>query len=233
MRRLRLTKYLMVIGCLLSLSAVRGQSYNLSLGTSITQYKFINSDGVSSEFLKKGSGSHFQFGSEFRMLDTTFFATSGTTKAIYFNQRPKLAFLLSRVMYDFSVELNQLNAVGDAQNIAFNYQTNFVGASGGLGIRQPFGKGWSMSLKGRLLGQLIVQGNQQVGNVYVDLTNDSQFADIQLFGGYDIELQKRMNANLNAFISYQNMQTFHSQQANLPSLNFQNSAISFGIKISK
>ncbi len=212
---------------------VKAQTYNLAVGTNVSTYLFQNSDGVNIDFLKRGSGSHFQLGTEFQLLDTTKDYSSSSKKAIFFSQRQGLAKFLTRIKLDANVETNQINAVGDQQNIAFSYQTNFIGLSGGLGIQSPSYKNWSVILQGRFAAQKLIQGNQALGNSYLDLTKDDQFAKLQFFVGYNAQLQKKLNNQLFACLSFQQMQTLHSISTGAPSLNFQNTTISFGLKILK
>ncbi len=215
------------------LGDIKAQTYNLSVGTNVSTYQFTNSDGVAIDFLKRGSGSHFKIGAEFRMLDTTSNYSSSSKKAIYFTQHTGLAKLLSLIHADVHVESNQFNAVGDNQNIAFSYQTNYVGLSGGLGISTPSVKNWTFSLQGRVAGHKLIQGNQALGTRYVDLSKDSQFADLQLFIGLSGQLQKRLNDRLITFLDYQQMQTLRNVEVGKPTLNFFTGTISFGIKILK
>ncbi len=215
------------------LGDIKAQTYNLSVGTNVSTYQFTNSDGVAIDFLKRGSGSHFKIGAEFRMLDTTSNYSSSSKKAIYFTQHTGLAKLLSLIHADVHVESNQFNAVGDNQNIAFSYQTNYVGLSGGLGISTPSVKNWTFSLQGRVAGHKLIQGNQALGTRYVDLSKDSQFADLQLFIGLSGQLQKRLNDRLITFLDYQQMQTLRNVEVGKPTLNFLTGTISFGIKILK
>lgn len=215
------------------LGDIKAQTYNLSVGTNVSTYQFTNSDGVAIDFLKRGSGSHFKIGAEFRMLDTTSNYSSSSKKAIYFTQHTGLAKLLSLIHADVHVESNQFNAVGDNQNIAFSYQTNYVGLSGGLGISTPSVKNWTFSLQGRVAGHKLIQGNQALGTRYIDLSKDSQFADLQLFMGLSGQLQKRLNDRLITFLDYQQMQTLRNVEVGKPTLNFFTGTISFGIKILK
>lgn len=215
------------------ISSVKAQTYNLSVGTNIATYQFKNSDGVDIDFLKRGSGSHFKIGTEFKLLDTSSNYSSSSSKAIYFSQHTRLAKLLSLMQVDLHVEANQINAVGDNQNIAFSYQTNFIGLSGGLGIQTPRVKNWTLGMNGRLAVHKLIQGNQALGSRYIDLTNDSQFSDIQVFVGLSGQLEKKLNERLFAFMDYQQMQTLHKQQAGKTNLNFQTGTVSFGIKILK
>lgn len=216
-----------------ALISSRAQTYSLSVGSNFSQFNYSNSEGNPIDFMKKGSGTHFQIGSEYRLLDTTKFSTQSSDRAIYFVQHKRLASLLSVLKFDFSLESNQYNAVGDIQNIDFNYQTNFIGISGGFGFQIPILAGFSLSAQGRISGQKIVQGNQQISTKYYDLTIDPQFSPIQVMLGYTVEVQKKIGEKLGAFIAYQQMRTYHSANPGATTLNFQPTSISFGIKILK
>jgi hypothetical protein len=211
----------------------RAQTYSLSVGSNFSEFNFLNSEGIPIDFMKKGSGTHFQIGSEYRILDTTKFSTQSSDRAIYFGQHKRLATLLSVLKFDFSLESNQYNAVGDVQNIDFNYQTNFVGLSSGFGFQIPLRAGFSLAAQGRISGQKIVQGNQQISTKFYDLTIDPQFSPIQVMFGYTMELQKKIGEKLGAFVAYQNMRTNHSSNLGSTTLNLLPTSISFGIKILK
>ncbi|MEK6547837.1 MAG: hypothetical protein AABZ56_05935 [Bacteroidota bacterium] len=213
------------------LNDLRAQTYQLEMGTNVTSFQFRNSEGTDIDFLKNGSGSSFKLGVEYKLIDTTKDISSSSRKFIYFSQKPRIASLLSMFHIDFQVEANQLNAVGDNQSIPFSYQTNFVGLSGGLGFNSPQIKQWSLNLQSKISGHKIIQGNQEVGNQFIDLTHDSQFSPIQLFAGLGIQLQKKVNENLVLFLNFQRMQTFHREALGKPTLNFLNNTISIGIKL--
>lgn len=212
---------------------VNAQTYNLSVGTNVSTYLYKNSEGTSIDFLKRGSGSHFRLGTEFQLLDTINNQGATSKMAIFFSQRQWLARPLTRIKFDVQVETNQINAVGDQQGIAFSYQTNFVGMSGGFGYHSPAYKNWSVLLKGRFSLHKLIQGNQALGNAFLDLTKDDQFSKLQFFAGLEAQLQKKLNDRLYAFLSYQQMRTMHPEISGKPTLNFQTGTISFGIKILK
>jgi hypothetical protein len=231
-------KWYLVLFCFVFISLgflieVNAQTYNLSVGTNVSTYLYKNSEGASIDFLKRGSGSHFKLGSEFQLLDTTNNQGATSRMAIFFSQRQWLARPLTRIKFDVQVETNQINAVGDQQGIAFSYQTNFVGMSGGFGYHTPTYKNWSALFKGRFAVHKLIQGNQALGNAFLDLTKDDQFSRLQFFAGLEAQLQKKLNDRLYAFLSYQQMSTMHPERSGKPTLNFQTSTISFGIKILK
>lgn len=211
----------------------RAQQYSFSAGSNFTEFNYLNSDGISRDFMKRGSGNHFQIKADFKLLDTTNFQSQSSDRVIYFGQHKRLASLLSVLIFHFGLESNQYNAVGDIQNIDFNYQTNFVGLSSGFGVRIPLLAGFSVSARGIISGHKIVQGNQQIASKYYDLTVDPQFSPIQIMLGYSVELQKKIGEKLGVFIAYQQSRTNHSANQGSTTFNFQPSLISFGIKILK
>jgi hypothetical protein len=59
-------------------------------------------------------------------VDSTKYKLEQTPFAIYLGQNPKVAKLLSLINYDLGLQFTQLNAVGDIQNNAFSYQTDYI-----------------------------------------------------------------------------------------------------------
>ena len=116
--KLLIVSYLTIVCMIGVVGQSHGQQYKWSVGSNITQFNYINSEGAPIDFMKSGSGNRFSVGSEFRLLDTTKLVSSTSERAIYFSSRPRLAKLLSLLKYDVSLESNQYNAVGDVQNIA-------------------------------------------------------------------------------------------------------------------
>jgi hypothetical protein len=92
--------------------------------------------------------------------------------------------------------LNQYNAVGDAVNTAYSYQTNYVGISPTLAYKQKIYQG--LSLQGAVILQInrLIQGNQWVNNRFVDLRNDPQFNGIQSLTGYQVGISQKITENL-------------------------------------
>jgi hypothetical protein len=183
---------------------VFSQSYKLSVGSNITSYAFTNSAGINPSFIRPASGLSFSLNRE--------------------------AQLTKNFIWDVGITYNQFNAVGDIQNIPFNYSTDFIGVNGGIGPILKLGKGMSLISKGNLSIVKMINGNQFLQNHYVDLSNDDQFNSIKALYGYSFELNKTVNPKLNVFVKYQHMDSYSFGSS---TLNFIPSTLSIGIEIAQ
>jgi len=225
-------KQWIVILCMLAFSwgQLKAQTIHVAAGTVMSQYDFVNSDGVKSDFLKKGSGTYYRMGAEFKLLDTLQMVGSTTSKSFYFSNHRFLASLLTRLQVETSIESSQFNAVGDAIGVAFNYQTNYLGLSTGLSYQQPIIKGWALKATGKVQGIKIVQGNQELQGTYKDLTLDPNFNKFQVALGWELALSKQVNPGLISFVSFSKSNTMNAESAGSTSLNFKNTMFSIGLR---
>ena len=170
----------------------KAQQFKLNQGIAITQFIYQNAQGQIIQGLKSGSG--LAFGLAFHkssLVDSAKYKLEQTPFAIYLGQNPKVAKLLSLINYDLGLQFTQLNAVGDIQNNAFSYQTDYIGLHGKLGVRIPLPWKFSLNLQGIANVNKIVHGNQLLMNRYVDLTEDVQFTQIKIMGESKIKLEKK------------------------------------------
>ena len=195
-----------VVLCLLSFASYaqsnQAATWNVSVGANTTRYVYTNSAGLNPDYMKAGSGLNLALTYE---------------KA-----------LTRRFQYDLGLAYSQYNAVGDAQNIPFSYQTDFLGLTGGIGPKLEFRNDFTVILKARAAVQKMVNGNQFLQNHYVDLSSDDQFSGAKFLVGFSLELEKKVNSNLYVFTQYQHLDT---NTFGTSSLNFVPSTLSFGIKI--
>jgi len=180
------------------------QSYKFSVGSNITSYVFTNSAGANPPFLRPSAGLHISLSRE-SSLSKTF-------------------------LYDFGVNYDQFNNVGDVQNIPFSYATDFVGLSAGIGPRLSLGKGITFIAKANASVSTIVNGNQFLLNRYVDLSSDNQFNSLRTMYGYSFELSKQINPQLGVFAKYQHLDSYNFGSS---TLNFIPSTFSIGLSLSK
>jgi len=220
---------LMLMGIFMAMM-MNGQSIHLAAGTVISNYDFVSADGARPEFLKKGSGTYYRMGAEFKMLDTLKYLSSTSSKTFYFRNHKLVSNLLSHATIETAVESSQLNAVGDVLGVLFNYQTNYLGLSTGLSYLQPIYKGWSLKASGKVSGFKIIQGNQELLGSYRDLTLDKDFNKLQIALGWELALSKQVNSGLISFISFSKMNTMNAENAGSTSLNFHNTLFSVGLK---
>lgn len=214
-----------------SVSFCQSKSWKFGLGNTFTNYKFKNSYGKPIEFLKSGSGNLYVLGFESAFLDTTQLSVTSSNKSIYFLKHTTLAKLLSKVNFGFNISLNQYNAVGNIQNLEFDYQTNYMGLGAFLSPKLNIGKGWQTNFTFNGSIQRILQGNQRVNSNYINLVNQTEFNPIMLFVGYGIELQKNVNKSISLYLSGTNNQSLNSQKLGQENLNFQTTQILLGVKI--
>ena len=229
--KLIIPRSLLIGTALLLVQVVYGQQFKLTQGIALTQFNYLNEQGQLVDGLKSGSGLSFQLAfHKASLIDTTQLKLEQTPFAIYLSQNAKVAKLLSLLNYDLGLQFTQMNAVGDIQNNAFSYQTDYLGAHGKFGIRIPLPWKFAVNLQGIASINKIVHGNQLLMNRYEDLTQDPQFSQIKFMGGYGAEVEKRFTDKLAGFISYQQTQTLNDQPEGQSTLNFKPTVFSVGIR---
>lgn len=180
------------------------QSYKFAVGSNITSYVFTNSAGANPSFLRPSSGLHLSLSRE--------------------------ASLSKSFLYDFGINYNQFNNVGDVQNIPFSYATDFIGLHAGIGPRLSLGKGITFVAKANASVSTMVNGNQFLLNRYVDLADDDQFNSMRTMYGYSFELSKQISPQVGVFVKYQHLDSYNFGSS---TLNFIPSTFSLGLSLSK
>jgi hypothetical protein len=194
---------------LLSLPAY-SQSYQLSVGSNLTSYLFVNSASVNPANMRAASGMHLSIHRE-KALSNDFY-------------------------YDLGINYNQFNAVGDVQNIPMSYTTDFIGLGAGIGPRIALGKTLSLVLKGRVSAVKMIHGNQMLLNRYIDLAEDEQFNSVRSMYGLSLELRKQINSQVSTFVSYQYLTSYKQfiepNKTGTSTVNFVPSTFSIGLVLS-
>ncbi len=180
------------------------QSYKFSVGSNITSFVFTNSVGANPSFLRPSSGLHLSLSRE--------------------------ASLSKSFLYDFGVNYNQFNNVGDVQNIPFSYATDYIGLNAGIGPKLSMGKGITFIAKATASVSKMVNGNQFLLNHYVDLSGDDQFNSMRTMYGYSFELTKQISPQVGVFVKYQHLDSYNFGSS---TLNFIPSTFSLGLSLSK
>ena len=195
---------------LLSLPAY-SQSYQVSVGSNLTSYLFVNSASTNPSNMRPASGMHLSIHRE-KALSNDFF-------------------------FDLGINYNQFNAVGDVQNIPMSYTTDFLGLGAGIGPRIKLGKTLSVVVKGRVSAVKMINGNQMLLNRYIDLADDEQFNSVRTMYGLSMELRKQVSPQMSAFVSYQYMTSYKKfiepNKAGISTINFIPTTISIGLVLSK
>ena len=209
----------------------QSKNWSIGIGNAITSYDFTTSGGNKIDYLKNGTGNSYVLGFEQSFLDTNKYIGQSSPKAIYYLQHKTLSKFLSKMNFGIKAVMNQYNAVGDIQNLAFDYQTNYAGLQLSVGPRIGLGKKWNVHLNGLVSGQHILQGNQHVNYSYFDLTKDPSFKGLKLFLGYEVRLEKQINNSLSFYIAGTNTKTYQAKESGMASLNFNSTSLLIGIKI--
>jgi hypothetical protein len=207
------------------------QEWTFQAGINVSHFSFTNTSGIPLSGLKSGSGNSLGIQYHQNWVDTASLLIKSNPTAIFINQRPGLAKLLSRFRWGLGIHLNQYNAVGDAVNTSYSYQTNYLGIMPSLQFKQKLYKGLFLLGAGHLLVSQLVQGNQWVNNRFMDLCDDVQFNGFQSMIGYQLGLTQQVNENLQMSINYTqstHMAPIASQGTNL---SIQSSGLVFGIII--
>jgi hypothetical protein len=220
------------VTCLCLSFFAQAQQFKLNQGIAITEFNYQNEQGQAVQGLKSGSGLAISLAfHKASLVDSAKYKLDQTSFAIYLGQNPKIAKLLSLINYDLGLQLTQLNAVGDIQNNAFSYQTDYIRLHGKLGVRIPLPWKFSINLQGIASVNKIVHGNQLLINRYIDLTEDAQFAQVKIMAGYGAEFEKRFSDKLTGFFSYQQTQTLNSNPVGQSTLHFKPTLFSVGIRL--
>ncbi len=194
---------------LLSLPAY-SQSYQVSVGSNLTSYLFVNSASVNPANLRAASGMHLSIHRE-KAISNDFY-------------------------YDLGISYNQFNAVGDVQNIPMSYATDFVGIGAGIGPHIGLGKTPSLVVKARVSAVKMIHGNQMLLNRYIDLAEDEQFNSVRTMYGLSLELRKQINTQVSTFVSYQYLTSYKQfiepNKLGTSTVNFVPSTFSIGLVLS-
>ncbi len=194
---------------LLSLPAY-SQNYQVSVGSNLTSYLFVNSASVNPAKLRAASGMHLSINRE-KAISNDFY-------------------------YDLGLSYNQFNAVGDVQNIPMSYATDFVGIGAGIGPHIGLGKTLSLVVKGRVSAVKMIHGNQMLLNRYINLAEDEQFNSLRTMYGLSLELRKQINSQVSTFVSYQYLTSYKQfiepNKTGTSTVNFIPSTFSIGLVLS-
>jgi hypothetical protein len=157
---------------------LRAQTWAFQTGSNLTAFDFTNSSGQVVSGIKSGSGNLYGIQLQQKLVDTSALLLTSSPWTIYFNQHPTLARLLGKFQWALGIQYNQYNAVGDAVNVAFSYQTDYIGLRPSLQFNQPIYKNLSVQAAGILQVNQLLHGNQWVNNRFLDLKKDFAFAKL-------------------------------------------------------
>lgn len=205
------------------------QNWSLNIGTNLTHFDFKNTAGQTLPGIKVGSGSSYSVHYTRKLVDTTALLLRVSPKAIFINQRPSLAKILSKFYFGGGIQFNQFNAVGDAVNVAYSYQTDYFGISGSFQFHQPLYRNLGIHAGLGLQLNQLVHGNQWVNNQFLDLRQDQQFNGPHAMGTYHVGLEQKIADGIFLTLTYQQSSSFTPIQSNKTSLGLKPSTLLIGI----
>ena len=205
------------------------QQWSFLAGTNLTTFDFKNNAGNPISGIKTGSGNIYAVQYQRKLVDTAALLLKSSPKVIFFNQHTGLAKLLGKFKWGVELNINQYNAVGDAANVSYSYQTDYIGISPSLQYTQQLYKGLSLQASGILQISQLLHGNQWVNNRFMDLMDDIQFNGILGMGGYQVGLQQSISENIRINIAYRQASSLSPKQSQGTSLAISPSSILFGI----
>jgi hypothetical protein len=150
-------------------------------------------------------------------------------KTFFLNQRPSLAKLLSKFYFGGGIQFNQFNAAGDAVNVAYSYQTDYVGIGGYIQFQQAIYKNTALQVGIGLQVNQLIHGNQWVNNQFLDLRQDKQFNSLLVMGAYQVGIVQKITDGLSFCLNYQVSSSLNPIESNKTSLSFEPSSFLIGI----
>lgn len=210
----------------------QAQQFKMSQGISITEYQFTNDLGQKVEGIRSAPGISTQasFHRE-HLVDINNLNVEQSKIGIFLGQNPKLLKFLTFLNYDLGIQYLQMNSVGDIQNNAFSYQTDYLGVQGKFGLRLVLPFKFSLNLQGLVSGQKMLYGTQFVNGRYVNLAADPQFSSIKVLAGFGGEFERKFSDRLVGFFAYQQTQTSYGIAQGQSTLNFKPIVFSLGFRM--
>lgn len=191
------------------------QAWNVQVGSTISDYNFINSAGIKLITLKPVSGIHFQSGYQHIVVDS-----SG---------RLQTNSLTSIFTYGIHLNYNQFNAMGTKGINLFTYQTDLLGIELNGGLIIPLFSGFSVKGLFHISANKLVHGYQMVNNDYYDLKEVDQFNGAHILSGYSLKLAKSVNPFIQIYAGYGESQSIFLKPFNGTTLSFEPKYFLIGI----
>lgn len=210
-----------------------GQNSKWTVGITNSTFKFVNSSGQNDHFLKPQGGNFVSFGHNHVLVDTINLISKFSKSSFFFTKHTTLAKIASQMHYEYGLDLKQVNAVGDYQNVSVSYDTHFGSVFVSFGPEISLTHGYHLNVYGKVSASKMISGFQQLNNKYLDLSNQEMFKPIQVFTGYTVEVNKSVAERIAFFFQFQQGQTHHKRPFGQSVLNFELTNYSIGIRVSR
>jgi len=207
------------------------QKLNLSFGRNISTYHLENSQGYLVDYLKSGTGNTIQATFLGNFLDTLNLQTKSPEKVLKFSKKPLLSKILSQFTYSAGIQMSQLNAVGNIQQIALLYNTDYLGATIGLGYVLHLVKRFSIHAETQIIANKLLQGQQQTASSFYSLSGNSQFDGIKFFKGFRLAITGKVNTTTDLIISYNFQSSSTPSESNTGKLTIDSQLLAIGLTL--
>jgi len=220
-----------IILALVCIGQIVAQKFSFAVGRNLSEYHLVNTGGQLVDYLKPSSGMFMQGGIQKSFLDTLSLQVANPERAVKFTRKPVLSKLLSMLTYSAAIQWQQLNAIGDVQQIPLKYETDYAGLEIGLGARFHLFKLFDLGIKGALSANKLVYGSQLTGNTYYLLKDNPQFDDLKLMKGFQIDVQTKINSSTDFLMAYRMQSTISPSESNTGKLDFSTQSFSIGLTL--
>jgi hypothetical protein len=201
-----MVKIVMVCFFLVFQFFMNAQSVYLKAAKNFTTFKYIRSDGVSSDDIQKGVGVDFELG-----------------------YRSLLFYRDSRFSYEVGLTLNEYNALVGTDSNTITWKTNYLGIQNSFLYSFFNNDKYSISAKIGLNVSKIVYGKQAIDEVLYDIRKNDDFKTV-LFQ-YAVGLDTKFNVSDQIFIGlgYSFLNSINQSRSSLSKFYIKTGQINAGI----
>jgi hypothetical protein len=197
-------KLLILIVLICLLQSVYSQEVYFSAGKNFTTYDFKNSSGASNPNLKSGTGNFFELG-YIKPLENEKFA------------------------YSIGLALNEYNNVGGNSVSSYSWNTQYLGAQGGITYSILEKGDFDILPKFGFNMGTIISGKQTINGTYYDLTNEKEFSGLVITPSLGVQMKYNLSAYGFISLGYNYCKGFNMSNSSEQKLSFNTNQLQFGV----
>jgi hypothetical protein len=197
-------KLLILIVIICTLQNVQSQEVYFSAGKNFTTYDYKNSSGASNPNLKSGTGNFFELG--------------------YIKPLKNEKF-----SYSLGLALNEYNNVGGNSVNSFTWNTQYLGAQGGLTYSILDRGDFDILTKFGLNMGTIISGKQTVNGTYYDLTKEKEFSGLLITPSLGVQVKYNLSASGFISLGYSYCKGYNLSNSTDQKLSFNTNQLQFGV----
>lgn len=197
-------KLTILIVMMCSLQSVHSQEVYFSAGKNFTTYDYKNSSGVSNPNLKSGTGIFFELG-YIKPLKNEKFA------------------------YSIGLALNEYNNVGGNSVNSYSWNTQYLGAQGGITYSILDKGDFDILPKFGLNIGTIISGKQTINGTYYDLTQEKEFSGLLVTPSLGIQVKYNLSSYGYISLGYNYCKGFNLSNSTDQKLSFNTNQLQFGV----